>query len=135
MSVSGKLASLVFVATFAVGGCSTVMEANRPDPVSLQKFTVGERRFDVLAQLGPPLVALQKDGDNSCDMYKLYTHGTSGVGKGAIIAGEALADVYTLGLAEIALSPTEAATRNKLHPVIFCYSQDNILVSVKELKS
>jgi len=135
MNFSIKAASVILALSFALADCSTVMEANRPDPVNLRKFVVGERRFDVLAELGAPVLALQKDGDNSCDIYKLYTHGPSGVGKGAIVAGEALADVYTLGLAEIALSPTEAATRNKLHSVVFCYSADSILVSVKELQS
>ena len=108
------------------------MEATRPDPTNLHKFVIGERRFDVLSELGAPVVALEKDGDNACDIYKLYTHGPSGVSKGAIVAGEAVVDVLTYGLAEIAFTPGEAATRNKLHTVVFCYSKDSLLVSIKE---
>ena len=119
----------------SLGGCSTVMEATRPDPVRLNRFVVGEARFDVLAQLGPPIVAREKKGDQSCDIYKLYTHGPGGVEKGAIAAGEAVADVLTWGLAEVATTPGELATKNKLHAVVFCYAADDKLVSFSESQS
>ena len=108
--------------------CSPVMEATRPDPVDLSQFTIGEKRMNVLAEIGSP-VATTPDGNNSCDIYKLYTDGTNSGGKGAIAAGEVLADVATLGLAEIVFTPTEAATRNSKHTVIFCYDRDNKLVA------
>ena len=114
-----------------LGACSPVMEANRPDPIDLKKFTPGERRFDVLAELGNP-VASAPESDTSCDIYKLYTHGPEAAGKGAIAAGEIVADIFTIGLAEVIFTPVEAATRNSKHTVLFCYSQDNKLVSVKE---
>ena len=65
-------------------------------------------------------------------MYQLYTHGPSGVGKGAIAAGEAIADVFTLGLAEIVTSPVEGATRNEKHTVTMCYDKDEKLASLNE---
>lgn len=129
------LALLTAIAAASVGGCSTVMEATRPDPVRLDKFVVGEQRFDVLAQLGAPVVAREKKGDQSCDIYKLYTHGPTGVEKGAIAAGEAVADVFTWGLFEVVATPGEAATKNKLHAVVFCYSTDDKLMSVTESNS
>jgi hypothetical protein len=111
------------------------MEANRPDPVNLKKFVVGEStRMNIVAQVGGPSSTMQDNG-HSCDVYKLYTHGPSGVGKGAIAAGEAVADIFTLGLAEIIFTPTEAATKNTKHTVIFCYEPDGKLLSMTQSDS
>lgn len=111
--------------------CSPVMEANRPDPVDMSQFVVGEKRLTVLAAIGAP-TATTKDGDNSCDIYKLYTEGHSAAGKGAIAVGEAVADVFTLGLTEVIFTPAEGATQDSKHTVIFCYSPDDKLVSVNQ---
>jgi hypothetical protein len=123
-----RLAVLVVI---LVTGCSPVMEANRPDPVDLSQFVVGESRLKIIADLGSPL-ASEKDGENSCDVYKLFTKGPAGVGKGAIAAGEIVADVFTIGLAEIIFSPVEAATRNSKHTVVACYLPNNSLASIKQ---
>jgi hypothetical protein len=84
-----------------------------------------------MSELGNP-VASTPDGDRSCDIYKLYTHGPNGAGKGVLAAGEAVADVFTLGLTEVLFTPVEAATRNSKHTVVFCYDGGSKLVSVKE---
>jgi len=125
-----------FAATLAMAGailfgCAPVLEATRPDPVDIHQFTIGESRINILAELGNP-IASATDSGNSCDIYKLYTHGPSPVMKGVIAAGEAAADVFTLGLTEVAETPVEAATRNSKHTVLFCYGSDSKLVSVKE---
>lgn len=57
-----------------VGGCSPVVEATRPDPVDLSQFAVGESRVQVVEQIGTP-TATVKDGADSRDVYKAYTHG------------------------------------------------------------
>ncbi len=112
-------------------GCSPVMEATRPTPVDTSQFAVGERRVQVVEAIGAP-TANVKDGDQSCDVYKLYTRGPGGVGKGVIAAGEAAADVVTLGLAEVLFTPLEAGTRNAKHTVTFCYDKDGKLVSLHD---
>jgi hypothetical protein len=112
-------------------GCSVVMEATRPDPVDTSQFAVGESHLQVVEALGAP-TATVKEGDQSCDVYKLYTHGPGGAGKGAIAAGEAVADVFTLGLAEVVTSPVEGATRNAKHTVTMCYDKDSKLISRNE---
>jgi hypothetical protein len=127
----GKLATAAVAVALMLGGCSTVMEANRPDPVNLTKFAPGMRRVDVVAQLGPAASTVQ-DGPKSCDVYRLYTRGVGRVGKAGIILGEAAADVFTLGLAEVVTTSGEAATKNKLHTVMMCYSAENVLVSVSD---
>jgi len=124
----------VAIASVMVAGCSPVMEVMRPDPVELSSFIIGEKRLNVLSEIGSP-VATTKDGKNSCDIYKLYTKGPGAVGKGAIAATEAVADVLTLGLSEVITTPGEAATKNSKHTVVFCYSPNEKLVSVKEADS
>lgn len=111
--------------------CSPVMEATRPDPVDLSQFATGESRVQVVEALGAP-VAKVKNDDESCDVYKLYTRGPGDVGKGVIAAGEGAADVVTLGLAEVVLTPIEAGTRNAKHTVTFCYGKDGKLASLKD---
>ena len=120
----------VLAATLSVAGCSTVMEANRPPPVNLAKYSAGEKRMDVIATLGAPKTSV-KDGDNSCDVYELYTSGNSKAQKTAVILGEAGADLFTAGLFELVATPAEAATKSKPHTVLMCYSNDN-LISVKD---
>jgi hypothetical protein len=107
------------------------MEARRPDPVRLNQFAVGERRFDVVSQIGSPLSTEEEAGD-SCDMYKLVTHGVNRAGKAAIILGEAAADVYTLGLFEVIATPAEGATASAPHTVAFCYSPSKTLDFITE---
>lgn len=115
-------------------GCSAYLEATRPDPVNLQNFYVGMSRIDVVAKLGTPAGSVA-DANQNCDVYRLYTTGPAGVGKGAIAAGEVAADIYTLGLAEIVTTPTEAATRNAQHTVLFCYARDNTLGEIRDTSS
>jgi hypothetical protein len=54
------------------------------------------------------------------------------MGKGAIAATEAVADVFTLGLAEVVSSPIEGGTWNAKHTVTMCYDKDEKLVSQSE---
>ena len=116
---------------FLLGGCSTVMEANRPNAVNLAKYTPGEKRSDVVAALGAPESTL-KDGGNACDVYELHMKGASTAKKAAVIIGEAGADLLTLGLAEVVAAPSEAVSKGRPHTVLICYSGDGSLVSVKD---
>jgi len=122
---------LILASAVLLAACSPVMEATRPDPVDISQFVVGDKRIKILSEIGSPIATTQ-DGKNSCDVYKLYTTGPSAIGKGAIAAGEAVADVFTLGLAEVVLTPAEAATRGTKHGVVFCYSATGTLVSVNQ---
>jgi hypothetical protein len=126
-----RVIAIVATTGLALSSCAPVMEANRPDPVDLSQFHVGQHRLDVVKVLGAP-VASVNDGPKSCDVYQLYTHGPSGVGKAGIAFVEGVADVFTLGLAEVISTPVEAGTKNSLHAVTMCYSQDGTLLSVDE---
>ena len=104
-----------------VAGCSVAMEATRPAPVRLAQFDPGESRDDVIAKLGEPVsTTIDADGA-SCDLYTLPLSGYGNWAKAGIAFGEFLADVGTIGIAEVVSTPTEAATRNKKTPVWFCY--------------
>jgi hypothetical protein len=107
------------------------MEVTRPDPVDMAQFSVGEDRTRITQILGAP-TATVKEGKLTCDSYKLYTRGPGTGGKVAIATTEVVADVFTLGLTELATTPAEYATRNSLHTVLMCYDSDGTLVSQTE---
>ena len=98
-----------------------MMEATRPAPVRLAEFDPGENRDDVVAKLGEPVSSTIDADGASCDLYSLPLAGYGNWAKAGIAFGEFLADVGTIGIAEVVSTPTEAATRNKLTPVWFCY--------------
>ncbi len=110
-----------------VSGCSIYMESTRPTPTDLEKFPPGASRTSVMEELGSPVTTSKGVDGNSCDLYLLYVTGYGIAGKAPIVVGEAAADFFTLGLAEIVLSPTEAVTRNEKRPVWFCYQNDALL--------
>ena len=103
------------------------MEANRPTPTNLHTFTLGEPRHSVLQQLGTPADSVVRSDGMNCDSYLLYTRGYGNGGKAGIALLESTADALTLGVSEIVLTPTEALTRNKKHPVEFCYSSGKLV--------
>src|SRR5579862_4413359 len=128
--MSWRLKNVVLVLCL-VSGCSIYMESTRPTPLDLGKFQPGDRRISVMEKLGSPVTTSKGAEGNSCDLYLLYLTGYGIAGKAPIVVGEAAADFFTIGLAEIVLSPTEAATRNEKKPVWFCY-QNDALVSVTQ---
>jgi hypothetical protein len=109
-----------------IAGCSVYMESNRPTPVKLAEYESGQSRESVIGRLGAPASSTQYPGGNSCDLYQLYTKGYGTGGKVATAVVESAADVFTLGLAEVVLTPTEAVTKNELHPVKFCYHDQKL---------
>ena len=129
--MSLRLRHILLVLCF-VSGCSVFMEATRPTPVDLGKFHPGDSRSSVTQELGSPVTTSKGASGTSCDLYLLYTKGYGVAGKAPIAVGELAADFFTVGLAEIVLSPTEAATRNEKRTVWFCYQNDALLsVTVK----
>ena len=129
--MSLRLRHTVLVLCF-VSGCSVYMEATRPTPVDLAKFQPGDSRASVTQELGTPVTTSKGAGGESCDLYLLYTKGYGVAGKAPIAVGELAADVFTLGLAEIVMSPTEAVTRNEKRTVWFCYKNEALTsVTVK----
>jgi len=122
--------SLVGLATLLLtyaAGCSVYMEATRPTPVELDEYQIGQSRDSVLERLGAPESMAKESDGASCDFYRLYTKGYGAGGKIPIAIVEGAADVFTLGLAEVVLTPAEGVTKNDKHPVAICYKDDRIV--------
>ncbi len=119
-----------------IAACSVYMEATRPTPIDTGDYPTGMTRDEVFVKLGAPYVTLTDPDGATCDYYKLYTRGYGAGGKIPIAVGEAAADFFTIGLAEIVLTPTEGVTRNEKHPVAFCYvNQKLVRVTLEETAS
>jgi len=112
---------LVLAALTVLSGCSVYMEATRPTPVDLTQFSPDTSRDTVIERVGAPMATTKEASGESCDLYKLYTHGYGGGGRASIAFLEGAADVVTFGLAEAVSTPVEAATKNEPHPVTICY--------------
>lgn len=115
-----------------LSGCSVYMEATRPTPIDLANFHPGDSRASVTDQLGSPVTTSKGAAGTSCDLYLLYLKGYGYAGKVPIAIAETAADFFTIGLAEIVLSPTEAVTKNEKKPVWFCYQNDALLSVTQE---
>ena len=123
-----RFALIGLASSFAValGGCSVYLEATRPTPVALDEYQVGQSRDSVLESLGAPESTATESDGASCDFYRLYTKGYGAGGKIPLAVAEGAADVFTLGLAEVILTPTEGVTKNEKHPVAICYKENKI---------
>ena len=122
----GTLFAIASSFAMLLAGCSVYMEATRPTPVALDDYQVGQSRDSVLERLGAPESTATESDGASCDFYRLYTKGYGAGGKIPLAVAEGAADVFTLGLAEIVLTPTEGVTKNEKHPVAMCYKDNKI---------
>jgi hypothetical protein len=110
----------------ALTGCSVGLELSRPAPIDVNQYVVGTPRDQVRTNLGAP-ASITTQGEYSCDNYQLVTRGPDGAQKAAIVLGEVAIDALTLGIAELATTPAELATRNGEHFISFCYDAKNVL--------
>jgi len=124
-----RIVPIVIAFAAWASACSPVLEMTRPSPTDLSQFQTGAARDSVIEQLGPPLATNAQADGTSCDTYQLYTKGYGVAGKVPVALVETAADVFTVGLAEVVLTPAEGVTRNETHPVTFCY-RDGKLSSV-----
>jgi hypothetical protein len=129
MKKVGFLLGLLLLATFSPG-CSVYLEATRPEPMKLSEFQLGMSRDMVFGKIGAPESSAPGTDGDTCDYYQLYTRGYGAAGKVPIALAEGAADFFTAGLAEFALTPAEGITRNKKHPITFCYNKDQMLARI-----
>jgi hypothetical protein len=103
-----SIASVALLALAAVGssGCSPVMAAKQPSRKDVGLLSAGVPRNVVLAELGQPVATDLKDGKR-VEVFSFVQGYRKGVRVGRTI-GHAAADVVTLGLWEVAGTPTEA---------------------------
>ena len=97
---------MVGVIYFAfLNGCSVFMAAKQPGYKNLSVLTVGNRRADVVAELGAPVLSEEKDGKKK-DVI-VFRQGYSKGNKTSRALFHGVADIFSLGLWEIIGTPTE----------------------------
>ena len=68
----------------------------------------------------------------SCDTYILLTHGPGPVDRWVIALSKTIADVATLGFAEIVFLTVEADTLDDPDTVVMCFTPENTLMTVDD---
>src|SRR6266508_2915245 len=98
--------ALVALAALSAGACSPVLAAHQPSRKDVDLLSPGIPRNMLLAELGQPVATETKDGKR-VEVFSFVQGYRKGVKVGRTI-GHGVADVMTLGLWEIAGTPTEA---------------------------
>ncbi len=114
-----------------LAGCSVVMATKQPDKKDLSVLQTGNERSRVIAELGPPLYTEQKDGQ-TVDVFSFTQGFSKGMKAGRAVAHGA-ADVFTLGLWELAGTPIESAASGTQVKVKVTYDKDNRVASTEAL--
>jgi len=116
---------LVLAVAMASSACSINRALDEPQKKDYKVLQPGMSRDLVRAELGQPLVSV---GRNDCDVFS-FKEGSSGW-KYMRALGYGVLDVATLGAAEIATNPTEAAVGKDQLRVRVCYdSKQNVAYS------
>ena len=100
-------AAVLVLAALGAAACSPVMAANQPSRKEVELLSPGVPRNMLLAELGQPVTSETQNGKR-VEVFSFVQGYRPGVKVGRTI-GHATADVLTLGLWEIAGTPTEAA--------------------------
>ena len=110
-------------------GCSAYMAANQPGPKDLSLFTKGTPRSRLIAEYGAPINTETKNGARK-DIFKFTQGYDAGVRAGrAILHGAA--DVFTLGLWEVAGTPIEGHFNGtQISAEVVYDAQDNVATVV-----
>jgi hypothetical protein len=99
-------AALLAITAFGAGACSPVLAAKQPSRKDVDLLSPGIPRNVLVAELGPPVSTETKDGKR-VEIFSFVQGYRKGVRVGRTI-GHGVADVMTLGLWELAGTPTEA---------------------------
>ena len=101
-----RMSRIMFIslALFA-NGCSVYQAAVQPGPVDLSEIVIGTPRQLIISKLGAPKI-VDVDANGHKQDYFEYRSGMNEASKARVVP-YALADVFTFGLAELALWPLE----------------------------
>jgi len=95
----------------ALSACSVVMAAHQPSRKDVKLFAHGVPRNLIVAEVGAPITTETRAGKR-VEVFA-FTQGYSKAARVGRTIGHGAADVLTLGLWEIAGTPTEAAFNGK----------------------
>ena len=125
-------AAVLAVAAVGVAACSPVMAAKQPSRKDVGLLNPGIPRNVVLAELGQPVATEMKEGKR-VEVFSFVQGYRSGVRVGRTI-GHAAADVLTLGLWEVAGTPTEATLNGHNVAYEVTYDTNDRIAQVVPLK-
>jgi hypothetical protein len=112
--------AVLVLAALSAAACSPVMAAHQPSRRDVELLSPGIPRNLVLAEIGQPVSTEMRDG-RRVEVFSFVQGYRKGVRVGRTI-GHATADVLTLGLWEVAGTPTEATLNG--HRVAYEVSYD-----------
>jgi hypothetical protein len=125
-------AAVLALATFGVSACSPVMAAKQPSRKDVDLLSPGIPRNLVLAELGQPVVTEMRNGKR-VEVFSFVQGYRKGVRVGRTI-GHAAGDVLTLGLWEVAGTPTEATLNGHRVGYEVTYDASDRIENVVRLK-
>jgi hypothetical protein len=115
-----------------LSACSVVMAAHQPSRKDVKLFTHGVPRNLIVAEVGAPVTTETRAGKR-VEVFA-FTQGYSKAARVGRTIGHGAADALTLGLWEIAGTPTEAAFNGKRVVYEVTYDPSDRVENVVELK-
>ncbi|MCK5404389.1 MAG: hypothetical protein KAI75_04130 [Desulfobulbaceae bacterium] len=132
MSICRKnfLIAYCFLCVFLLSGCAASRALNKEPPKNLNVLKNGTERDLVIAELGIPLPATEKD---RCDVFS-FVEGSGGY-KYMRAVGYSILAIGTLGISETVTNPTEASIGKDKIRLRVCYDEAKRVVSAEKLEA
>jgi len=134
-TTAARSIALAVLLTASLGGaaCSPVLAAKQPSRRDVDVLVPGIPRNVVLAELGQPVTTEIRSDGRRVEVFSFVQGYRKGVKVGRAI-GHATADVMTLGLWEVAGTPTEATLNGHRIAYEVTYDSDDRIEQVVPLK-
>lgn len=124
--------TLLTVFLLSLSSCAVMKATNQPDKKDLSVLQTGTPRTRVIAELGSPVNSEVRSGHRK-DVFS-FVQGYSKTTKTLRAVGHGIADVYTLGLWEVAGTPIEGAASGQQIQVAVTYDKNERVSHVEPLK-
>ena len=107
------------------------MAAHQPNEKNVGLFAVGTPRSFLIAEFGQPVSSEVKNGQK----YEIFrfTQGYSGGAKAGRAFAEGVADLMTLGVAEVITTPVESIADGNLTAYGVIYNNNDLVIQVISL--
>jgi hypothetical protein len=116
-----------------ISGCSVFMAAKQPPKKNLSLFSPGTPRSLVIAEFGAPIDTKSAKSGEKIEVHK-FVQGYSGGAKAARAIFHGAADVFTIGLWEVAATPIEGLANGTEMVYEVKYNSGDKVVEAKSLK-
>jgi len=128
---SAAKCAMAIILAAVVASCSSKIEASHLTGADVSFLGVGVLRSQVLANFGLPAQSYKNANGKTVDFYQLDPNGPSQSTKSTIEDIDIVADIFTLGLAEIVAVPIEYATKHEPTNYVITYSADDRVETVQ----